>query len=71
MPPTPPQPPQPPEPRRVTWVDKANRYWRLEPVADRWQLSRYSPNTETWTPVGSWPSRGEAIQAAADQDESW
>ena len=68
---TPPQPPQPPKPQTVTWVDARNRYWRVEPVAGRWQLSLYRPTVEAWQRIGSWPSRGEAIQAAADQDESW
>lgn len=63
-------PPQPPKPR-TTWIDKAGRYWRVEPVAERWQLSLYRPTVEAWTRVGAWPSRGEAIQAAADQDPSW
>ena len=63
---------QPPsKSHRMTWVDQQNRYWRIEQVGSRWQLSLYRPAVEAWTPVGSWPSRGEAIQAAADQDESW
>jgi len=66
----PPQPPQPPKPR-MTWVDARGRYWRVQRVGPRWQLSLYRPAVETWQRVGSWPSRGEAIQAAADQDESW
>jgi hypothetical protein len=52
-------------------VDQQNRYWRVERVGPRWQLSLYRPAVEAWQRVGSWPSRGEAIQAAADQDESW
>jgi hypothetical protein len=67
---TPPQPPQPPKPR-MTWVDARGRYWRVERIGPRWQLSLYRPAVEAWQQVGSWPSRGEAIQAAADQDESW
>jgi hypothetical protein len=67
---TPPHPPQPPKPR-VTWVDLQGRYWRVERSGSRWQLSRYRPAGDVWQPVGSWPSRGEAIQAAYDQDESW
>jgi hypothetical protein len=55
----------------MTWIAADGTAWRVECIADRWQLSRYSPTTETWTPVGSWPSRGEALQAAADQHESW
>jgi hypothetical protein len=50
----------------MTWVDKANHYWRIERVAGRWQLSRYSPQSEQWTRVGSYPSRSQAIQAAQD-----
>jgi hypothetical protein len=67
----PPQPPQPSKPQTVTWVDARNRYWRVERIGPRWQLSLYRPAVEAWQRVGSWPSRGEAIQAAADQDESW
>jgi hypothetical protein len=37
----------------------------------RWQLSLYRPAVEAWQRIGSWPPRGEAIQSAADQDESW
>jgi hypothetical protein len=55
----------------MTWVDQRNRYWRVQRVGPRWQLSLYRPAVEAWQRVGSWPSRGEAIQAAADQDESW
>jgi hypothetical protein len=62
--------PQPPK-NRTTWVDQQNRYWRVEPIGPRWQLSLYRPTVEAWQRIGSWPSRGEAIQAAADQDESW
>ena len=69
---TPPHPSQPPKPQRATWVDSAGVYWRVERAADlRWTLSRYRPTVEDWVRIGSWPSRGEAIQAAADQDESW
>ena len=63
----PPQPPQPPKPR-VTWVDQRNRYWRIEVVAGRWQLSLYSPTTETWTRIGSYPSKTAAIEAAYEQN---
>jgi hypothetical protein len=55
----------------MTWVDLQGRYWRVERSGSRWQLSRYRPAGDVWQPVGSWPSRGEAIQAAYDQDESW
>ena len=45
---------QPPDdPRTMTWVDKANHYWRIERLAGRWQLSRYSPASETWQRIGS------------------
>ena len=58
---------QPPDdPRTMTWVDKANHYWRIERVTGRWQLSRYSPASEQWLRVGSYPSRSEAIEAAQD-----
>jgi hypothetical protein len=68
----PPHPSPPPKPHRATWVDLDGVYWRVERTADlRWTLSRYRPAVEAWVRIGSWPSRGEAIQAAADQDESW
>ena len=51
---------------RMTWVDQQNRYWRIELVTGRWQLSRYSPASETWQRVGSYPSRMQAIEAAHD-----
>ena len=65
---TPPHPPQPPKPHRMTWVDQQNRYWRIEYVAGRWSLSRYSPASDTWTRVGSYPSLKAAISAACGQD---
>lgn len=58
---TPPQPPQPPKPR-MTWVDARGRYWQVQRIGPRWQLSLYRPAVEAWQRVGSWPSRGEAIQ---------
>ena len=64
----PPQPPQPPKPHRATWVDHAGVYWRIERIADRWQLSRYAPASDTWTRVGSYPNRKAAISAAYGQD---
>jgi hypothetical protein len=64
---TPPHRPQPPKPR-MTWVDASKRYWRVEPVAGRWQLSLYSPATETWTRIGSYPSKTAAIEAAYEQN---
>jgi hypothetical protein len=66
---TPPHRPQPPKPHRATWVDKQHRYWRIELVAGRWQLSLYSPATETWTRIGSYPSKTAAIEAAYEQNE--
>jgi hypothetical protein len=57
---------------RTTWIDPEGTAWRVERTADlRWQLSRYRPAVEAWIRIGSWPSRGEAIQAAAEHDELW
>jgi hypothetical protein len=50
--------------RRMTWVDTEGTTWRVERITDRWQLSRYSPATDSWQRVGSYPTRGDAIQAA-------
>jgi hypothetical protein len=63
----PPHPSQPPKPHRATWVDQQNRYWRVERVAGRWQLSRYVTATEQWQRVGSYPNRKAAISAAYGQ----
>ena len=52
---------------RMTWIDPEGRTWRVERIAGRWQLSRYTPATETWQRVGSYPTRMQAIQAAYDQ----
>jgi hypothetical protein len=66
----PPHVPHPPKPHRVTWIDSAGDAWRVERTADlRWTLSRYRPTVEAWVRIGSWPSRGEAIEAAADPGE--
>jgi hypothetical protein len=66
----PPQPPQPPKPHHVTWIDSAGDAWRAERTDDlRWQLSRYRPAVEAWVRIGSFPSRGEALAAAADPGE--
>src|SRR6476620_2544416 len=46
-------PPQPPNPR-MTWVDQQNRYWRVERVGPRWQLSLYRAAVEAWQRIGSW-----------------
>jgi hypothetical protein len=54
---------------RMTWLDTEGTTWRVEFVADRWQLSRYSPASETWQRVGSYPSRKAAIQAAYEEDQ--
>jgi hypothetical protein len=53
----------------MTWLDTEGTTWRVEFVADRWQLSRYSPASETWQRVGSYPSRKAAIQAAYEEDQ--
>ena len=53
---------------RMTWIDPEGRTWRVEQIAGRWQLSRYSPATETWQRIGSYPTRSQAIQAAYDDD---
>jgi hypothetical protein len=52
----------------MTWIDPEGRTWRIESIAGRWQLSRYSPATETWQRIGSYPTRNAAIQAAYDED---
>jgi hypothetical protein len=67
---TPSQPSPPPTPHRATWIDAEGTAWRVERTADlRWALSRYRPAAEAWVRIGSWPSRGEAIQAAYDPGE--
>jgi hypothetical protein len=55
----------------MTWVHRQNRYWRIRraQVAGRWQLLLYSPATETWTRIGSYPSKTAAIEAAYEQNE--
>ena len=53
---------------RTTWLDVEGTTWRVELVAGRWQLSRYSPDSETWQRVGSYPNRKAAISADGDQD---
>jgi hypothetical protein len=52
---------------RMTWLDTEGTTWRVEFVADRWQLSRYSLASETWQRVGSYPNRKAAISAAYGQ----
>ena len=49
---------------RMTWIDPVGRAWRIERITGRWSLSRYVPASEQWQRVGSYPSRGDAIQAA-------
>jgi hypothetical protein len=60
---------EPERARRTTWVDTAGTTWRVEPVAGRWQLSRYMPASETWQRVGSFPNRQAAIRAVHEQGE--
>jgi len=43
--------------------------WRIELVAGRWQLSRYSPAGDTWQRVGSYPTRYAAIDAAYSAED--
>jgi len=54
---------------RMTWIDPVGRAWRIERITGRWSLSRYSPTTETWLRVGSFPTREAAIQAASGQQD--
>jgi hypothetical protein len=43
--------------------------WRIELVAGRWQLSRYSPAGDTWQRVVSYPTRYAAIDAAYSAED--
>ena len=52
-----------PSARRVTWYIESTA-WRIELLAGRWSLSRYSLESEQWTRVGSYPNRQAAISAA-------
>ena len=61
--------PQPPRARRMTWLDAEGTTWRVEYVTGRWQLSRYSPASQTWQRVGSYPSRKAAISAAYGENQ--
>ena len=54
---------------RMTRIDPEGRAWRIERITGRWSLSRYSPTTETWLRVGSFPTREAAIQAASGQQD--
>jgi hypothetical protein len=56
-----------PSARRVTWYIEETA-WRVEVVAGRWSLSRYSPASETWQRVGSYPNRKAAISAAYGEE---
>jgi len=40
----------------------------IERIAGRWSLSRYSPDSDTWTRVGSYPSRIAAVSAAYGEE---
>jgi hypothetical protein len=53
---------------RMTWIDSENTAWRIELITGRWQLSRYSPDTEQWQRVGSFPTRDGAIQASYEKN---
>ena len=60
--------PPSPDARRMTWVDSSGTAWRVERIAGRWSLSRYWPDSDTWTRVGSYPSRIAAVSAAYGQN---
>jgi hypothetical protein len=49
---------------RMTWMDTDGVTWRVERVADRWQLSRFDQLRSDWHRVGSFPNRAAAIAAA-------
>jgi hypothetical protein len=51
-------------PDRTTWTDVDGVTWRVEQVADRWQLSRWEPLLGGWSRAGSYPTRAAAIRAA-------
>jgi hypothetical protein len=53
---------------RITWIDLQGRTWRIELIGARWQLSRYSPASDTWQRVGSYPTRNAAIDAAYTEE---
>jgi hypothetical protein len=61
--------PQPSRAHRMTWLDAEGTTWRVEYVTGRWQLSRYSPASQTWQRVGSYPSRKAAISAAYGENQ--
>ena len=58
-----------PPARRVTWYIEETA-WRLELIAGRWSLARYSPDSETWQRVGSYPNRKATISAAYGETDS-
>ena len=53
----------------MTWLDAEGTAWRVEYVTGRWQLSRYSPASQIWQRVGSYPSRKAAISAAYGENQ--
>jgi hypothetical protein len=53
---------------RMVWMDTDGVTWRVERVADRWQLSRYDQVLGDWHRVGSYPNRAAAIRAAYGDD---
>jgi hypothetical protein len=53
---------------RETWIAPHGTAWRIERIAGRWQLSRYSPATDVWHRIGSYPTRAAAVEAAQDSD---
>jgi hypothetical protein len=50
----------------MTWIAADGTAWRIERIADRWQLSRWLPVTEQWLRVASYSSRSAAIDAASE-----
>ena len=57
-----------PSARRVTWYIESMA-WRIELLAGRWSLSRYSPEQRaTWHAVGPYPNRQAAISAAYGEE---
>jgi hypothetical protein len=54
--------------RRETWIGTHGTAWRIERIAGRWQLSRYSPAADAWDRIGSYPTRAAAVEAAQDSD---
>ena len=52
---------------RITWVDHASRYWRIERTADRWRLSLFEPATNMWRWIDDFSSKSAAIDAAREE----